>query len=265
VSLRYETQFRGPLALPWRTLQQGSGQLAVLEDGLRLATAGARRTSYSNAQIDDYTGLSRECLVWHPPLRMEICARFPTEIHGTAGFGFWNSPITPLGAAPTLPAAIWFFYASPPSAIAPAAGVPGFGWKAACIDMRAPEARPWAVVAPLVVGLNQIPALYRRIWPRVQRALRVAEAPLGRPDPGWRTYSLEWRRDGARFAINGATVLETDRVPDGPLGFVAWIDTQYLIATPQGQLGWGLLDVPGVQYFDIRSVVIEGSAEPQNR
>jgi hypothetical protein len=32
---------------------------------------------------------------------------------------------------------------------------------------------------------------------------------------------------------------------------VAWIDNQYLIVTPQGRLGWGLLDAPGEQWLEI--------------
>jgi hypothetical protein len=254
-----EEQFRGRLGRPWRRLQQGGGRLIVTEGGLRLATAGARRSAYSNAQIDDYSGLARRELPWRPPVHMQLRARFPARICGTAGFGFWNSPISPLGSLPSLPAAAWFFYASPPANMATAIGVPGQGWKAATIDMTTPAAWAWAPLAPLVMVLSRAPALYRRLWPRIQRALRIDEAPLGHPDAEWRDYSLEWRRDGARFAVDGRSVLETDRAPGGPLGFVAWIDTQWLIATPQGQFGWGLHEAPAPQYLDLAELRIEGA------
>jgi hypothetical protein len=108
-----------------------------------------------------------------------------------------------------------------------------------------------------VLLLNRVPALERRIWPRVQRALRVAEAPLAPPGPAWRSYTLEWRADGARLAVDGATALETDRPPRGPLGFVAWVDTQWLVATPRGRFGWGLHAVPGAQWMDLADLTIE--------
>ncbi len=39
-------------------------------------------------------------------------------------------------------------------------------------------------------------------------------------------------------------MLDTDRSPHGPLGFIAWIDNQYAIVTPQGRLGWGIVPNP---------------------
>jgi hypothetical protein len=137
-----------------------------------------------------------------------------------------------------------------------ALGVPGHGWKAACIDARRPRALAWAPLAPLVVLANRAPALHRRVWPRVQRALRIAEAPIAPLGPAWRVCTLEWREEGARFAVDGATVLETDRAPRGPLGFVAWVDNQYMIVTPRGRLGWGLLDAE-TQWMDLGLIRIE--------
>jgi hypothetical protein len=66
-----------------------------------------------------------------------------------------------------------------------------------------------------------------------------------------------WQRDGVQFAIDGQTVHETDRSPRGPLGFVAWIDNQYAIATRWGQLGYGVLDIAASQYLDLAHVQIE--------
>ncbi|MDZ4717888.1 MAG: hypothetical protein SH847_05415 [Roseiflexaceae bacterium] len=251
-----DDRFRGPLAAPWHTLQQNGGRAIILEDGLRLATAGATRRLYANAQIDDYTGLKRHMLPWRPPLSLRIEARFPTPLAGTAGFGFWNNPISPLGSWPALPATLWFFYASPPSNMALVLTIPGSGWKAATLDTTTRSALTVAPLAPAVLLLNRIPAIRRTIWPRIQHTLRIAEADLGLPSPQWCTYEIEWRNDGASFSIDRRVVLETDQAPQGPLGFVAWVDTQWLIATPQGRFGWGLLDVPQAQYLDIRSIQI---------
>jgi hypothetical protein len=248
---------QGRLRRPWHTLQQGGGQLAVTEQGLLLATAGARPDRYSNAQIHDYSGLARQAFPWQPPLTLTVRARFGGPIAGTAGFGFWNNPISREKPHVALPAAIWFLWASPPSDIRPTLSVPGSGWKAACLDLTTPQALAWAPLGPAVLLANQVAPIRRRLWPYVEQALRVAEHDLGAPDTAWHTYQIEWRRNGARFLVDGAIVLESERAPVGPLGLVAWVDTQYLVATPRGQFWWGLLDAPQPQSMLIESLHIE--------
>jgi hypothetical protein len=240
----------------WHPTQVGGGRLALSEEGLRLLLAGARHTAYSDAQIDDYAGLARRLFLWRQPLRMTVRARASGPLAGTAGFGFWNNPFSPLGGTPALPAALWFFCGSPPSDMPLALGVPGHGWKAACIDATRPAALAWAPLALPVLLANRSPALYRRIWPRVQRSLRVAEAPIAALDRQWREYTIEWRVDGARFLVDGAPVLETDRPPRGPLGFVAWVDNQWMVATPHGRFGWGLLEAEP-QWLDLALLRVE--------
>ena len=252
----FEDNFRPRLGPRWRTTQVGGGRLIVREAGLRLALVGARAGGYADAQIDDYAGLARARFPWRPPLRLSLRARASGALLGTAGFGFWNNPWAPLGGAPALPAAIWFFHASPPADMPLALGVPGHGWKAASIDATTPAALAWAPLALPVTLANQLPGLRERIWPHVQRGLRIAEAPVAPAGPAWRSYALEWRADGARFAIDGQTVLETGRAPRGPLGLVAWLDNQWLVATPQGRFGWGLLDA-APQWLDLAALTIE--------
>lgn len=242
----------------WSRIQVGGGQLVISDSGLRLALLRARRSHYADAQIDDYVGLQRRCFPWRPPLRLTVRARAAERIIGTAGFGFWNHPLSPLGGFPALPAAIWFLYASPPSNMPLAYGAPGHGWKASCIDATRPAALAWLPLAGPVVLLNQLQPLERRIWPAVQRSLQIAEAPVpALGGTGWHTCTIDWQMQGARFAIDGQVVLETDRAPRGPLGFVAWIDNQWLVATPRGLLGWGLLDVDEPQWLDLSLVRIE--------
>jgi hypothetical protein len=241
----------------WRRTQIGGGQLIVGADGLRLVLADARNDRYADAQIDDYAGLARRHFPWRPPLRLTLRARASGPLAGTAGFGFWNNPLAPLrDGGPALPSATWFFHASPPTNIALAHGVPGLGWKAACIDATQPSALAWAPLAAPILLLNHLPAFYARIWPRVQRALRIAEAPIAAPNTRWSLYTLEWHEHWARFDVDGATMLETDRPPRGPLGFVAWIDNQFAVVTPQGRFGAGLLDA-GAQWLDLAQLRIE--------
>jgi hypothetical protein len=241
----------------WRRLLMGEGALVVQEEGLRLVLPRASRSHYSNAQIDDYLGLPRSRYPWHPPLLMTVRARFGGRPLGTAGFGFWNHPFAMLKGIPALPRAIWFFYASPPSDIALKLGVPGHGWKVETLDTLRLSALRWAPFAPLVMLLNQWPAAEQRIWPHVERDLQISAASLDVALDQWHDYSLEWRPDRARFTVDGQVVLETDRSPRGPLGFVAWMDNQWAIATPRGRLWLGLLDIHQPQWLDLASVRIE--------
>lgn len=252
----FEDTFRPRMATRWRRLRLGNGELVLCESGLRLLLPGARQASYSDAQIDDYGGQPRAHFAWQPPLRLTVEALASGPLVGTAGFGFWNNPLATAGGLPRLPAAIWFFHAAPPSNMPLAAGVPGHGWKAACLDATTPAALVWAPLAPPVVLLNNLPAFERRVWPRVQRALSIREALIEPVGLAWRTYTLEWRRDGARFAVDGTTVLESARAPRGPLGLIAWLDNQWAVVTPRGRFGWGLCDTDA-QWLDLRRVQIE--------
>jgi hypothetical protein len=45
--------------------------------------------------------------------------------------------------------------------------------------------------------------------------------------------------------------------PRGPLGFVMWLDNQYMVVTPWGRLGWGLLDEPGCQWMEVDWLAVE--------
>ncbi len=236
----------------WRLTHGGSASLALLPDGLRLALAGATEHRYANAQIDDYPAIARAVFPWHPPLRLTVRARFGGTIVGTAGFGLWNSPLSPLGKVlPALPAALWFLHAAPPNDMPLARGVAGHGWKAATIDATGAAALRLAPLAPLAIVLSRIPRLAARVWPPIQRALRIDETPLQTPDDGWHTYEIRWLAESAAWSIDGALVGRTDRPPQVPLGFIAWIDNQYLIATPQGRFGWGLRPSRGPAWLDI--------------
>ena len=253
-----QTHFRPGPARRWRRWRVGQGQLVLGHSGISLLVPHSTAGRYSNAQIDDYAGLQRRDYPWRPPVTLQLRARWGGELRGTAGFGFWNHPFAPDTGLGALPRALWFFRASAETNLPIAADVPGSGWKAAALDLLTPRALRWAPLAPPVVLLNQLPALQRRIWPRIQRDLAIREAAL--PDPGtaWHDYQIRWQPDGAQLLVDDAVVLETDRPPRGPLGFIAWVDTQYAVATPRGRLGWGILDVAQPQWLEIAALRIEG-------
>jgi hypothetical protein len=71
------------------------------------------------------------------------------------------------------------------------------------------------------------------------------------------TYRLDWLAESASFYADDRLVLNTPCTPRGPLGFVAWLDNQYAVVTPQGHLGMGLVSVPERQWLGLDSLVIE--------
>jgi hypothetical protein len=231
------------------------GGLVRTAEGLRFLNPPGDGRGYCNAQLDDYQGLARRSFLWRPPLRLRVSARFSHpagELLGTAGFGFWNDPFGMTGRrVPALPAACWFFYASPPSDMALAQGVPGAGWKAATLDARTAGAAVHLPLLALAAPLLRRRRFYARIWPRIQRALRIAEAPLALDMTTWHNYELRWDLTAVHFRVDGRTVLMAP-APAGPLGLVVWLDNQWLVARPEGALRGGVLARRETQRLEIR-------------
>lgn len=256
----------------------GHGTVIRAPGKLTMQVAPTPNNRYSNAQITDYDYRTFE-FRWQPPLRMTVQARFETSppnplsiaiergrkdaplgLVGTAGFGFWNHPFSPDVARHfSRPQAVWFFFASAPSNMQLAKSVPGSGWKAAAIDARRWQFLALLPFAPVGVLLMRIPALYDRLWAIGQRAIGVSERLL---DAAllWKThtYTLDWRADGITFSVDGETIHEADHAPRGKLGFIAWIDNQYAIVTPQGHFGSGMVGVGQSQSLMLESILIEG-------
>jgi len=267
---RVDEDFAGGLAPRWRRHEVGVGRLEVDRiDGpvLRCTLTDASASQYSNAQIDDYSRqpngrrLPRRRFPWRPPLQMTVRARFShsaDDLRGTAGFGFWNDPFMMTEwRAPTLPRAVWFFYASPPSNMKLDLETPGRGWKAATVDALRPAALALAPLAPLAVLLMNVPPFYRALWPPIQRALNVQEALVGVELTEWHTYILTWGMTCVGFSVDGNPVLVDAPAPRGPLGFVLWMDNQYMVVTPQGRFRWGVLDAPGRQWMAVERLEIK--------
>lgn len=249
----------------WEVTEVGAGRVTFADEGVRMTMAPNDGRRYSNAQVTDY-GFKVKARAfhfhWRPPLRMTVRARASADagaLRGTAGFGFWNHPFSPdVQRFPRLPQAIWFFFASAPSNMALAHDVPGFGWKASQIDAARPRLLPLAPLAPAAALAYRSRRFYDRWFPPLQRAMRIGEHLLP-PEilTDWHTYSLEWRKEGARYMVDGETVLETPFAPRGPAGFVAWMDTRWAVVTPQGRLSFGLTPVAVEQWLTMESVEIE--------
>lgn len=216
---------------------------------------------YADAQIDDYgPAPARSAYPWQPGVSLCLRARFshgPDQLKGTAGFGFWNAPFgDPTVRRPTLPQAAWYFYASAPSDLPFARSGPGRGWFAATIDAGTPGALLTAPLAPAVLLLNQSQSLRQRLWPWVRTRLQISHARITQPMTRWANYTLSWTPDGCIFTIDDQQILQTSFSPRGPLGFVCWLDNQYMVATPHGRFRWGIISTTIPQSLEITDLTI---------
>jgi hypothetical protein len=235
----------------------GTGQVELTPGAAHLRLPAGLKQGYHDAQISDYAG--RADFRWRPPARMTVRAHFVSEaLRGTAGFGFWNHPFVPGERGVRLPQTAWFFFSAAPGNIMLAQGIPGTGWKAATLDATRPAFLLLAPGAPLGFLLMRVPAFYRRLWPLAQRAVGISECLL---DPALldstHEYTLDWRRESLTFYVDGALMHRTPSAPRGPLGFIAWIDNQYAVVTPQGRFGFGVSSVEQEQALVLESVRVE--------
>ena len=237
----------------------GAGVVTPYADGYHLHVPATDAATYHDAQFADYTLADRD-FAWEAPVTMRLRAWFNTaDVCGTAGFGFWNHPLSPeMRGLPRPPQAAWFFYGSPPHDIPLARGVPGHGWKAATTSAR--RWQFWALAPFTLPGvlMMRVPALYRLLWPLGQDALAVREVSLPVEIMTQPTdYALTWARDAVCFTVDGETVLESPFRLTGRMGFIAWIDNQYAVVTPQGRFGWGVLDVPAEQFLTVTKLILD--------
>jgi hypothetical protein len=248
----------------WQPLEQGNGRVNYLAGDITRLTIAPISQGYTNAQLDDYHGKSRSQFPWRPPVRLSLEARFLGEkLDGTAGFGFWNAPfgggeLGRGGRLPVLPAAAWFFFGGDSNNMAFAKDVSGWGWKAACIHAHHAAGYSLMAGAPMGFLLMRSRALYRRIWPMLERLLGISERELPVSLMSeWHQYSIEWGEGGILFRIDNEIVHKAHTRIGLSLGLVIWIDNQYLVATPAGKLRFGTIALTGAQHLEIREIGVE--------
>ncbi len=262
-------EFTDTLNERWTRTCIGGADLLLSGSTVRMAFASARQGHYTDAQIDDYGRLPRAKFPWKPPVRMEVRARSSlpaatltstadqaNTLRGTAGFGFWNYPFSVRGDILMLPEAIWFFYASPPSNMALVPGVPGWGWKAQVVHSMRPAALASTLPLALTAAFGMVTGETRPASRWMQRLTGANEALLSVDMVEWHSYVIEWQSHEALFWVDGDLVLRAPQPPARPLGFVAWLDNQYAIATPRGVFRFGTVN-SGPQWFELDSVSIE--------
>jgi hypothetical protein len=70
----------------------------------------------------------------------------------------------------------------------------------------------------------------------------------------WHRYMLEWRENQVSFEVDDVQVFESPVSPNPPLGLVIWIDNQYAAFTPEGKIGFGVLENPKPAWLDVKDI-----------
>ena len=72
----------------------------------------------------------------------------------------------------------------------------------------------------------------------------------------WHSYRLEWIRNRVVWYVDEAQVFESFVSPNPPLGLVIWIDNQYASFTPEGKIGFGVLENPEPAWLEIEGLEV---------
>ncbi len=225
------------------------------ERGYLLKIPGGDASAYRFAQIDDYFGLSRRNFPHHS-LTLSLRARtsaFP--LPGTWGFGLWNDPFgMSLGFGgrrwqlPALPNAAWFFGASQENYLSFGAK-PAQGFLAQ--SFRSPKFHPLLISAGLVFPFSR-----KAVRGLLGRVINEGSSALSADPTQWHAYRLEWNQRGVVWYVDEAQVFESRVSPNPPLGLVIWIDNQFASFTPDGKIGFGVLENPEPAWLEIADLAL---------
>ncbi|MGZ9224751.1 MAG: hypothetical protein ACXW4M_04265 [Anaerolineales bacterium] len=239
----------------------------------RLMMPAGSADNYRLAQLDDYTKISRGRFPLRSPLRLSLAARASSDsIPGTWGFGLWNDPFgLSLGLGgnpfrlPALPNAVWFFGASEESYLsfkdATTMGGLDTGEKSSrstrppaangflAQTFRSPKFHPLLILAGLALPFSR--RMTRRLLGKVIGEDGIA---LSVDVTQWHRYKLDWREGRVSFKVDDVQVFESHVSPNPPLGLVIWIDNQYAAFTPEGKIGFGVLENPEPAWLEIKDL-----------
>ena len=73
----------------------------------------------------------------------------------------------------------------------------------------------------------------------------------------WHRYSFEWCENRVSFEVDEVQVFESVVSPNPPLGLIIWIDNQYAAFTPEGKIGFGVLENPEPAWLEVKDVEIQ--------
>lgn len=242
-------------------LTPGSQVTWMDERSFRLEIPAGPAGRYRLAQLDDYQALRRAAFPHQPLFTLELQARASNCLHpGTWGFGLWNDPFSlgRLGGAsplrlPCLPNVAWFFFAASPNHLSIRDDQPGSGWLA--MTFRSPAySAAWIISAGLLTPLLLARLTGRWMRKVARRAIHQESWTVAEDPTEWHTYRIEWQTEKVVFLVDGKKLFESSHPPRNRLGLVIWVDNQYAAWTPEGKLGWGLLENSAPAWVEIRAL-----------
>lgn len=223
------------------------------ESGYLLKIPAGDASAYRFAQIDDYFGLPRRKFPHHSltlSLRAQTSA-FP--LPGTWGFGLWNDPFgMSLGFGgrrwqlPALPNAAWFFGASQENHLS-FSDKPANGFLAQ--NFHSPKFHPLLILTGLVFPFSR--KATRKLLGRI---IDEDSSTLSVDITQWHSYRLEWSQRGVAWYVDEVLTFESSASPNPPLGLVIWIDNQFASFTPDGKIGFGVLENPEPAWLEISNL-----------
>lgn len=233
-----------------------------------LSIPSGKADEYRLAQLDDYTKLSRKDFLLRPPLSLSLAARTSSNsIPGTWGFGLWNDPFgLSLGfggnpfQVPALPNAVWFFGASEESYLSfreaglddltPAIHANGFLSQ----SFRSPKFDPRLILAGLALPFSR--KTTRRLLGKIigEDGINLRRDEQLLVPTEWHKYEIDWRENGTSFEVDDVLVFESSVSPNPPLGVVIWIDNQFAAFTPEGKIGFGVLENVQPAWLEVKEI-----------
>ncbi len=232
-----------------------SASVDTIQNGWRLRIPQGNASAYRFAQLDDYFQLPRNKFPHHS-LTISLSAQASSSsIPGTWGFGLWNDPFgLSLGFGGQsfrlpvlLPNAIWFFHASSDNHLSFRDDKPAQGFLAQAF--RAPRFHPSLIFAGIAFPFAR--KITRKLLSKVIDEDGVV---LNVAVTQWHRYRLEWNATRSAFWVDDMLVLESAVSPLPPLGLVIWIDNQYAAFTPEGKIGFGVLENPKPAWLEIKDL-----------
>jgi hypothetical protein len=237
--------------------QVSGGRVQEISEGqaYHLEVPAGSAKQYRLAQLDDYAKHPRSRFPWRAPVSLSLSARASSaSIPGTWGFGFWNFPFgMSLGFSeagfrfPTLPNTGWFFHASKENYLSFGDNKAAHGFLAQ--TFRAPGFHPLLIPAGMALPFSR--KLTRRLMAKV---IEEGAARLSVDVTQWHRYKLDWREERVSFAVDDAEMFASSVSPKPPLGLVIWIDNQYAAFTPEGKIGFGILENPEPAWLEVREI-----------
>lgn len=255
-----------------------------IKNGWKLSIEKGDSSRYRDAQLDDYSSLSRIRFPHRPasatPFGLSLRARASSaSIPGTWGFGLWNDPFgLSLGFGgnpfrlPALPNAVWFFHASKENYLSfksrqpqefkdgqregfkeeqPQGIVPTNGFFSQ--TFKSPKFHPLLILAGLAFPFSR--KTTRKLLGKIIDEDGVA---LGVDVTEWHSYRLEWSPKRVAFWVDHVAAFESPVSPHPPLGVIIWMDNQYAAFTPEGKLSAGVL-ANEESWLEVENIIMEAA------